>query len=293
MAALIAVAAIDLEHRIVPNRILLPPAAYGVAASAALDRTTCPSSSSQAPGHSRFCCWRRSPTRAGMGMGDVKLAGAMGLYLGLSVAPALLVAFLSGSSSASRWSPAWAPRRARRRVPFGPFLALGGLVGLLAGPELIDLYETPSSPSSDSSVRGSDIRADTLRLPITVRPSWPSPSARTHHAASSVSISTAASSPPFRSTAGRAVRGASSSSRRARAPTARSPTATASRRAEGLLQGARSSRATSGWESRTRRSWSARSSFPRSRTSSAMPQFASRRPRPSRCRSTTPCSTTR
>jgi leader peptidase (prepilin peptidase)/N-methyltransferase len=29
----------------------------------------------------------------------------------------------------------------KRGVPFGPFLALGGLVGLLAGPELVDLYE--------------------------------------------------------------------------------------------------------------------------------------------------------
>jgi leader peptidase (prepilin peptidase)/N-methyltransferase len=73
-------------------------------------------------------------------MGDVKLAGVMGLYLGASVAPALLVAFLAGTL-AGLGVIAREGRGARKKgVPFAPFLALGGLVGLLAGPELIDLY---------------------------------------------------------------------------------------------------------------------------------------------------------
>jgi leader peptidase (prepilin peptidase)/N-methyltransferase len=74
-----------------------------------------------------------------MGMGDVKLAGVMGLYLGLATAPALLAAFLVGSVV----GVALVVRRGGGRkmgVPFAPFLALGGLIGLLAGPELIDLY---------------------------------------------------------------------------------------------------------------------------------------------------------
>jgi leader peptidase (prepilin peptidase)/N-methyltransferase len=77
---------------------------------------------------------------AGMGMGDVKLAGVMGLYLGLSVAPALLIAFLSGSVVGVAILVRHGAGARKRGVPFAPFLALGGLVALVAGPELIDLY---------------------------------------------------------------------------------------------------------------------------------------------------------
>ena len=78
----------------------------------------------------------------GMGMGDVKLAGAMGLYLGLSVIPALLAAFLSGSIVGGVIIAREGADARKKAVPFGVFLALGGIVGVLAGPELIDLYET-------------------------------------------------------------------------------------------------------------------------------------------------------
>ena len=63
-------------------------------------------------------------------MGDVKLAGVMGLYLGLSVIPALLIAFLPGTVVGRRASwPARARGARKKGVPFGPFLALGGIVG--------------------------------------------------------------------------------------------------------------------------------------------------------------------
>ena len=75
-----------------------------------------------------------------MGMGDVKLAGAMGLYLGLSVIPALLIAFLAGSVGIAIIAREGAAAR-KKAVPFGIFLAIGGLAGVLAGPELIELYE--------------------------------------------------------------------------------------------------------------------------------------------------------
>ncbi|MBA2794553.1 MAG: prepilin peptidase, partial [Thermoleophilaceae bacterium] len=79
---------------------------------------------------------------SGMGMGDVKLAGVMGLYLGASVAPALLLAFALGSGVGLALMARHGAQARKRGVPFAPFLALGGLVGLLAGPELIDLYTT-------------------------------------------------------------------------------------------------------------------------------------------------------
>jgi leader peptidase (prepilin peptidase)/N-methyltransferase len=75
-----------------------------------------------------------------MGMGDVKLAGVMGLYLGLAVAPGLLVAFLTGSIVGIAIMARQGAGARKQGVPFAPFMALGGLVALLAGSELIDLY---------------------------------------------------------------------------------------------------------------------------------------------------------
>ena len=77
----------------------------------------------------------------GMGMGDVKLAGAMGLYLGLSIIPAMLIAFLSGSIVGLAIMAREGAQARKKAVPFGVFLALGGIVAVLAGPELIELYE--------------------------------------------------------------------------------------------------------------------------------------------------------
>jgi len=141
-AVLIAVAAIDLDHRIIPNRILLPAVLWGLA-TAALFRTD------QLPelliaGSAAFALLLLAALAypAGMGMGDVKLAGVMGLYLGSPIAPALLVAFATGAA-VGMYAIAREGSEARKKaVPFAPFLALGGFVGIVAGPELVDLYVT-------------------------------------------------------------------------------------------------------------------------------------------------------
>jgi leader peptidase (prepilin peptidase) / N-methyltransferase len=77
----------------------------------------------------------------GMGMGDVKLGGAMGLYLGLSILPAMLVTFLSGTIVGVVILAREGSAARKKAVPFGVFLALGGIVAVLAGPELTELYE--------------------------------------------------------------------------------------------------------------------------------------------------------
>jgi leader peptidase (prepilin peptidase)/N-methyltransferase len=77
----------------------------------------------------------------GMGMGDVKLAAVLGLFLGRSVAPAMLAALLSGSLLGAAIVAQKGAREGRKTaVPFGPFLALGALVGLFAGPAIVDWY---------------------------------------------------------------------------------------------------------------------------------------------------------
>jgi leader peptidase (prepilin peptidase)/N-methyltransferase len=76
-----------------------------------------------------------------MGMGDVKLAGVMGLFLGLNVIPALAIAFLSGTVVGIAVMAKHGSKEGRKKgVPFGPFLALGGLIAIVAGSDLIDLY---------------------------------------------------------------------------------------------------------------------------------------------------------
>ena len=77
----------------------------------------------------------------GMGMGDVKLAGVMGLFLGRSVAAAVVIALLSGVLVGALVIAHKGAREGRKTaVPFGPFLALGGLVSVFAGQQLVDVY---------------------------------------------------------------------------------------------------------------------------------------------------------
>jgi leader peptidase (prepilin peptidase) / N-methyltransferase len=74
-------------------------------------------------------------------MGDVKLAAMMGLFLGASVAAALLIALLAGVALGAVVIARKGARDGRRTaVPFGPFLALGALVAVFVGPQLVDVY---------------------------------------------------------------------------------------------------------------------------------------------------------
>lgn len=140
VAMLVAVAAIDLDHRIIPNRILAPAAVYAVAAAAVVAPGDLPELLAGGGGAFAFLLVTALVYPAGMGMGDVKLAGVMGLFLGVSVIPALVVAFVGGSLVGVAMLARHGAAARKQGIPFGPFLALGGLVGLLAGTELLDLY---------------------------------------------------------------------------------------------------------------------------------------------------------
>ena len=142
VSALIALAAIDYDHKLLPNKIVYPLAAYGVIATLLVDRDDLVENLIAGAGAFTFLLLAVIAYPRGMGMGDVKLAGAMGLYLGLSVIPALLTAFLSGSIVGVIIIAREGAAGRKKAVPFGVFLALGGIVGVLAGPELIDVYES-------------------------------------------------------------------------------------------------------------------------------------------------------
>ena len=77
----------------------------------------------------------------GMGMGDVKLVAMMAIYLGRSIAPALLDRVRGRRAGRGRDDRSrGGGRRASSAVPFGPFLALGGVIGLWFGDDLVDWY---------------------------------------------------------------------------------------------------------------------------------------------------------
>jgi leader peptidase (prepilin peptidase)/N-methyltransferase len=141
VSLLIALAAIDFDHRLLPNRIVYPMAVYGVIATILVDRGDLVENLIAGAGAFVFLLLAVLAYPRGMGMGDVKLAGAMGLYLGLSVIPALLVAFLSGSVVGVFIIAREGAAGRKKAVPFGIFLAFGGIVGVLFGPDLIDVYK--------------------------------------------------------------------------------------------------------------------------------------------------------
>jgi leader peptidase (prepilin peptidase) / N-methyltransferase len=142
VSALIALAAIDFDHKLLPNKIVYPLAAWGVVAVLIADRGDFAEHLIAGAGAFLFLFAAVLAYPRGMGMGDVKLAGAMGIYLGASVIPALLIAFLVGSVVGVVIIAREGAEARKKAVPFGIFLALGGIVAVLCGPELIDVYET-------------------------------------------------------------------------------------------------------------------------------------------------------
>ena len=141
VAALVAITRIDLEQRIIPNGILAPLAVAALVLTTILVPHQLPERliAAAAAGGVLFLIVLAYPK--GMGMGDAKLLAVMGLVLGRSVAPALLVALIAGTLVGVVVMAKRGVARGRRTtIPFGPFLAIGGLVGVFAGPALVNVY---------------------------------------------------------------------------------------------------------------------------------------------------------
>ena len=135
---LVAISAIDIEHRIVPDRIVLP--ATVVVLLAQMVREPSIEWPLAAFGAAFFLFLAAVVYPAGMGMGDVKLALLMGAMLGKVVAVALIlgmvIAVIPGMYLMIRHG-----RAARKMgIPFAPFLALGSVVALFAGASLLEWY---------------------------------------------------------------------------------------------------------------------------------------------------------
>jgi leader peptidase (prepilin peptidase)/N-methyltransferase len=141
VAALVAITVIDLDHQIIPNRIVAPLALAAVALTAIFEPHRLPEHLIAGAAAGGFLLVAVVAYPAGMGMGDVKLAAVMGLVLGRAVAPAMFIALLAGTVVGVGVMARKGVRDGRKtKVPFGPFLALGAIVAIFAGNALVNVY---------------------------------------------------------------------------------------------------------------------------------------------------------
>jgi leader peptidase (prepilin peptidase) / N-methyltransferase len=138
---LVPVALIDLDTQTIPNKLML----IGAVAAPGLVLLTEPDAIVEhliacAAGGGFFLLAVLAYPR-GMGVGDIKLAGVLGLFLGRAVGPAIFIALVTGTLVGGLIMARKGIKEGRKtKVPFGPFLALGGYVALFVGDALVDWY---------------------------------------------------------------------------------------------------------------------------------------------------------
>lgn len=140
IALMMSVAVIDLEHRIVPNKILAVAVVWGLGISLAVQAGEIPEQLISMLAAGAFLLLAALAYPSGMGMGDVKLAAVMGLYLGRAVAPALLFGFALGAIVGIAIIVREGKAARKKAIPFAPFLAAGGVIAQLTGLTVIDWY---------------------------------------------------------------------------------------------------------------------------------------------------------
>jgi leader peptidase (prepilin peptidase)/N-methyltransferase len=134
-------AVIDLTDLVIPNPLVAAGAMVAVALGTALDPGGEPERLLAGVGAAGALLLIVIAYPRGMGMGDVKLAGVMGLFLGIAVVPAILIAVISGSIVGAVVIARKGMRAGRKTaLPFGLFLAFGAIVALFAGHPLVHWY---------------------------------------------------------------------------------------------------------------------------------------------------------
>src|SRR5918995_3191668 len=139
ISALIPLAVIDLEHRLLPNAIVGPATLAGLVLSILANPAgwwIYPLSAIAVAG---ALLGLALIYPSGMGMGDVKMGGMLGAFLGPYAALAVFLGALIGAVTGGLLMAAGKMRR-RSAPPFGLFMALGGVISLFVGPQLWSLY---------------------------------------------------------------------------------------------------------------------------------------------------------
>ena len=140
LAALVAITVIDLRHQIIPDAITLPGIVVGLGTSVATGRISwIDSLGGVLLGGGLFMAIILA-SRGGMGGGDLKLGAMLGAFLGWqALLLALFVAVMLGGISAVALLVSGRVAR-KDAIPFGPFLAMGGIVALFWGHAIIAWY---------------------------------------------------------------------------------------------------------------------------------------------------------
>jgi len=127
---LVVLTAIDIERRIVPNKIVLPVTAVVLVAQMVVHPDHRPEYVVATVGAGLFLLLPLLIYPAGMGLGDVKLALLLGAGLGAGVVMAFVVGLLAGFIAAVVILVKQGSAARKTATPFVPFLAFGGLVAL-------------------------------------------------------------------------------------------------------------------------------------------------------------------
>ena len=144
VSAMVLVSQVDLEKQIIPDVVILPAALVGLPLMIAFGEGPWwewPVAGVAAAGALFLISevYYRLRHVEGMGLGDVKMALCMGIYLGVSVVPAFFIAFVGGALIGV-FVLALNKGDGKTAIPFGPFLAGGAIIALFAGQALIDAY---------------------------------------------------------------------------------------------------------------------------------------------------------
>ena len=137
-AVLVVLSAIDIDRRIVPNKIVLPAAAIVLVAQTLVH----PSLEWLVAGlgASLFLFLAALAYPRGMGMGDVKLALLLGFMVGKTVPIALFLGMVAALVPSAVLFARHGSKARKMAIPFAPFLALGGVLALFWGPAILDWY---------------------------------------------------------------------------------------------------------------------------------------------------------
>jgi len=136
---LVIVTRTDLEHRLIPDLIVLPGAVALVVLRTIDDPSLEWILSALGAGIVLFLIVLVYPR--GLGMGDVKLSTLLGAGLGISVVVAMFVGFFVAFVPAAILFVRHGRAARKHAIPLGPFLALGGLVALFWGDAILDWYQ--------------------------------------------------------------------------------------------------------------------------------------------------------
>ena len=137
-AVLVALSAIDVQHRIVPNRIVVPSAVVALVAHTAIDPSLAWLVWSLVAAGGLFLVVLAYPK--GLGMGDVKLALLLGAMLGAFVTVALMIGLFAALIPSAVLVSRHGASARKMGVPLVPFLSVGAVVALFFGDAILDAY---------------------------------------------------------------------------------------------------------------------------------------------------------